>query len=108
MAKFRISNHRLRIETGRYDNTPVDERTCMICHTIEDEQHVLLHCTINKKERESLYVQLKESCKNFNNLNDKNKFIYIMSVSEKPLLKIIAKFVQDSLILLGHATERTV
>ena len=62
MAKFRISNHRLRIETGRYDNTPVDERTCMICHTVEDEQHVLLNCTINKKERESLYVQLKESC----------------------------------------------
>ena len=108
MAKFRISNHRLRIETGRYDNTPVDERTCLICHTIEDEQHVLLNCTINKKERESLYVQLKESCKNFNNLNDKNKCIHIMSVSEKPLLKIIAKFVHDSLILLGHAKERTV
>ena len=35
MPKFRISNHRLRIETGINDNTPVDERTCMICHTIE-------------------------------------------------------------------------
>ena len=55
MAKFRISNHRLRIETGKYDNTPVDERTCMICHTIEDEQHVRLNCTI-KRRKESHFM----------------------------------------------------
>ena len=58
MAKFRISNHRLRIETGRYDNTPLEQRLCLACHTIEDEQHLLLHCTKYEKERDELFFTL--------------------------------------------------
>ena len=105
IAKFRISNHRLRIETGRYDSTPLDERICLICRNIEDEQHVLLNCTINQKEREILFAKISDKCKNFNNLNDKNKFIYIMSISEKSLLLLIANFIYDSLSILGCARE---
>ena len=43
IVKLRISSHKLRIEAGRYDNIPHDERLCSFCNCsrIEDETHVL-------------------------------------------------------------------
>ena len=39
LVRFRISNHQLRIETGRYENIPRNERICHFCtsNKIEDE-----------------------------------------------------------------------
>lgn len=39
IAKFRTSNHDLPIELGRWDGTPINERTCPLCKTnrIADE-----------------------------------------------------------------------
>ena len=39
MTRLRISAHRLAIERGRYNNTPLEERTCPTCEgqIIEDE-----------------------------------------------------------------------
>ena len=46
LVKLRISCHKLRIETGRYDNIPRNERICNFCNCnkIEDETHFLLDC----------------------------------------------------------------
>ena len=46
LVKLRISSHKLRIETGRYDNLPRGERLCNLCNCnrIEDETHFLLDC----------------------------------------------------------------
>ena len=46
LVKLRISSHKLRIETGRYDNIPRDERLCSLrnYNRIEDETHFLLDC----------------------------------------------------------------
>ena len=40
-SKFRISNHKLEIEFGRYKNIPRNERFCKFCDqsTVEDEFH---------------------------------------------------------------------
>ena len=45
-AKLRISSHKLRIDKGRYDNIPRDERLCSLynCKGIEDETHFLVDC----------------------------------------------------------------
>ena len=45
--KLRIGNHKLLIETGRYDQIPRDNRLCPTCNSnqIEDEIHLLFHCT---------------------------------------------------------------
>ena len=45
-VKLRISNHKLMIETGRYDQTPHNDRFCLVCNSgiIEEEFHFLLHC----------------------------------------------------------------
>ena len=31
LLKFRLSNHRLHVETGRWDNTPLEDRKCTLC-----------------------------------------------------------------------------
>ena len=46
LVKLRISSHKLRIETGRYDHIAPDERLCSLfnCIRVEDETHFLLDC----------------------------------------------------------------
>ena len=41
-TKFRISNHRLFVETGRYTNIQYEKRICSLCQLqeIEDEKHI--------------------------------------------------------------------
>ena len=46
ISRWRLSNHRLNIETGRYTK-PVTERkdrVCSLCKIIEDEDHVIFNC----------------------------------------------------------------
>ena len=54
ITKWRLSSHRLHIETGRSESpkTPRDERTCRICDgIIEDEQHALFECELYNATR---------------------------------------------------------
>ena len=48
LAKFRISNHQLEIETGRYKKTRIDQRLCKKTYKengcVEDEFHFLMIC----------------------------------------------------------------
>ena len=51
IIKFRTRNHRLPIETGNWNRTPVNERKCQICNKIGDEFHFLFECLIFENER---------------------------------------------------------
>ena len=43
--KFITSNHRLPIETGRWNKTPLSERLCTLCYDeVGDEFHFLFNC----------------------------------------------------------------
>jgi len=47
LTQLRLSSHRLCIETGRWKKpicTPLDERKCIICLTVEDEFHFVCEC----------------------------------------------------------------
>jgi len=46
LVKFRLSDHKLMIETGRYDKTPRDKRLSPVCdfNKIEDEIHFPRYC----------------------------------------------------------------
>ena len=46
ICKYRISAHRLNIETGRFYNIDRHLRVCNMCnkHVIEDEYHFILIC----------------------------------------------------------------
>ena len=53
ITKFRISDHQLFIETGRYLKIPRHLRLCETCNALDDEQHFFLNCIINEKERDT-------------------------------------------------------
>ena len=56
ISKLRLSNHPLRIETGRYYKELVEERICLFCdlNHVETEKHFLLDCKLYKEERKNL------------------------------------------------------
>ena len=41
LARFRVAAHRLKVETGRWNNTPISNRLCNSCQKLEDEFHLL-------------------------------------------------------------------
>ena len=46
ISRWRLSNHRLNIETGRYTKpkTKREDRVCTLCNVLEDERHVIFTC----------------------------------------------------------------
>ena len=60
LVKLRIGNHKLEIETGRYDNTPRCERLCSLCdmNEIEDQIHFLLRCSKYSTIRNAFYNKI--------------------------------------------------
>ena len=89
MVKFRTANFKLPIETGRWENVPVNERKCMMCDTndIGDSFHYLFKCPFFVLERSELLkpyfytrpniIKYKEllTCKNKNVLQKLSKFM---------------------------------
>ena len=58
IIKYKTGHHRLPIETGRWDDTPLNERKCNVCNKndIGDEYHYLFSCDFFKNERK-LYLK---------------------------------------------------
>ena len=54
-AKFRCGVPPLRIETGRFENKPLEERKCPFYDNIENEKHVLLDCNMYSDLRHELF-----------------------------------------------------
>ena len=46
LTRWRLSNHNLKIETGRYTRpyTERSDRICTVCNSLEDEKHVIYLC----------------------------------------------------------------
>ena len=50
--RFRTRNTKLSVEIGRWNGTPLGERTCTLCHTdVDDEYHYILSCKFFKEIR---------------------------------------------------------
>ena len=60
-SKFRIGNHNLKIETGRFTvpKTPEDLRICDHCNlnSVENELHILFHCNLYNDLRKTLLLK---------------------------------------------------
>ena len=61
-TKFRISNHKLKIETGRYSK-PLENRIREKCFSdeIESEEHLLLKCSFYSTSRRKLLETIKNN-----------------------------------------------
>ena len=99
MTRFRISAHRLPIETGRYVNIEHNLRLCPICnlHEVGDEYHYFSRCNNKKLEKlqENFLNELVQiNCK-FSPLNRTNElFLYCVSMNDNNI-KSTAKYVYE-------------
>lgn len=59
-TKFRLSNHQLAIETGRYKKLQVEDRICTLCDdiTVESEMHMLFNCSFYKTLRKDFFDKI--------------------------------------------------
>ena len=61
LSKFRLSNHKLRIETGRHKKLPILARMCPTCPgEVEDEVHFLVKCNLYSELRSPLLKSCQE------------------------------------------------
>ena len=100
LTKFRLSNHNLPIERGRYTKpfTPRGERFCLFCmpsgnKPIGNEEHFLLHCPNFKTDRD---IFIKSVYTNVHHLSSMDLFIYLLS-SEGTTIRQVAKFCYKNL-----------
>ena len=106
VTKLRISSHRLPVESGRYNNIPFDKRTCKLCNLNEvgNEQYYLMQCsnTLLKEIRYSFIQKLHQINSSFSLFNDQDLFLYIISMKDKSITKLVAKFCYDILAGFDH------
>ena len=81
ISKFRLSNHDLMIERGRYLGIDKSERFCPFClNLIETEEHFLLQCaTFNTLRKDQMISKLENINPNFAFLSDTDKFIFLLT-----------------------------
>jgi hypothetical protein len=94
-TSLRISSHQLAIERSRYSKSyiPREQRICVLCknQAVEDENHFLMECNAYNEDRQKMMCQTQLVCPQFENLNDTNKFFYLMT-AEGNISQKVAKF----------------
>ena len=64
LVKFRVSNHKLMIELGRYqtDHMLRETRLCPLCKSnqVENETHFLLQCSKYSLQRQTFFNRINE------------------------------------------------
>ena len=89
-AKFRCGVAPLKIETGRYENRPIENRTCpFCCNIVEDEIHVVLNCPQYNIVREELFLKAASINNSFSDMSEQNKLSFLFST--KDLVRVCAK-----------------
>ena len=93
LAKFRSGILQLRVETGRYTQLKLEDRTCQICNTvaIEDEFHFLCVCPKYNNLRDSLFQAAARKDIAFNDMSPHVKFVFLMSKCSNDVLKFLKK-----------------
>lgn len=95
-AKFRAGVAPLRLETGRFENLAVNQRTCFNCRKlVESEKHVLLSCPLYDDLQQEMFCAISEFNPNFNMLNVDEKIVYMFSSNN--VIKTVAKTCKDIL-----------
>ena len=89
-AQFRCGILPLEIEVGRYRDFALPERTCKLCHNdVEDEIHLLLMCKAYVTPRTKLFNKALEIENIFHSFDTFNKFTFLVSNLQKPVIKFL-------------------
>ena len=101
-TKFRISDHKLAIETGRYFKENIQRylRKYKCCNNdvIESEMHLLYHCPLYDNLRKELFGRINN--RNQNNIFDNLEYTYDFFNSGNPSTNYyLSKFIEKCLKL---------
>ena len=103
LTAFRTSTHTLEIERGRYCSrkVPRELRLCNLCrkkgvNEIGDEFHMLMKCNHFDIEREDLFSKMDIYSPNFAFLDDRQKFIYLLTVEGAAVVHV-GNFIKNAL-----------
>ena len=98
MAQLRTSSHTLAIERGRYTRPKlhINDRTCNICGTVEDEIHFLIHCPLYNHERDATFSNITRTHPEFHDLSDENKFIFLLENTDQQIITWTGKLIYKS------------
>jgi hypothetical protein len=105
LSQLRLSAHKLKIETGRYSSqnqyVPPANRICQNCDlsTTEDEKHFLLHCSRYSAERVKLFSLISSNNNYFNDYDDNQKFLWLMTNENLKNMKSISTFILEAIHL---------
>ena len=91
-AQFRCGILPLEIETGRFRDLSLSERTCKLCNSccVEDEIHFLCDCDIYSEERSIMLSKISEDTVTFDAMDSLDKFVYLMSNCERAVISFLS------------------
>ncbi len=97
VVRFRISSHKLKIETGQYTRTKTEiyQRICTYCnsHEVENETHFLCKCRYFTDERNILYRTCSKIIPEIQNMYHENILIQLLSSAGPVVILDTAKFI---------------
>ena len=95
IAKFRTSSHTLEIERGRHTRpkTPINNRKCWYCDSVETEMHFLTECKYYEAERALLYTDISQLFPYFSQINNSCKLKFMLCFHDEKLLTLVGKFI---------------
>lgn len=96
LSKLRTSTHSLRIETGRHNSIPRQNRLCNECNDIEDEYHFLNECQKLHNLRNRFKSQVYKINSNYSNKKPSELF------TKHDIQILLGKYVFDCFNLLNH------
>ena len=97
LAKLRISNHQLEIETGRYKKKVIDQRLCKGCNEngcVEDEFHFLMTCKAYQTERNDFFTKLNAFIVPFESYTSQEQFLFLMSTNDTEVIMLLMHFIE--------------
>ena len=95
LIRLRTGNHKFPIETGRYTNVPIENRTCRYCNRLGDEFHYVLECTQFRLSRNK-YIDKKYYIR-----PNMQKFQELMNCKDLEQIKNLATF---AMIIIKHTS----
>jgi hypothetical protein len=99
LAQFRLGSHHLHIETGRHSipYKEPSERICNYCNSrdTEDEQHLVLKCTLYNDLRSKFFEQVVSHFPIFKMYSNNEKFVWLCANLDTSILNLFAGFVND-------------
>ena len=99
LVKFKVSNHKLMIELGRYqrDHIPRENRLCPLCKSnqVENESHFLFQCSRYSFQRQTFLTGINEIIPDFERKSTSESIKLLMNSNDHRVNKLVMKFISS-------------